>query len=243
MALTSIYFFQLNIFCPSRSVHMAPTTVHRFAIQFVLIIFPIIRKSFSSILTVELWVVLRNFSTSLLHSLGVSQACRRLEKKLSDKSLSDLFVIVVSIGLASKFKQINEDLMEVKGRSVHPAFWSEYRLYYREITSLISLVDNAMSKIILISISNNLFFICVQLLRSFEWVGSIRWSTICDIFLFQWKAFVRSLFLLLGIAGVLDRENACCFTLLRQYKRWIEETSRSFSIRFTTRLVSRSEAI
>lgn len=166
--MTSISFFQLNIFCPSRSVHMAPTTVHRFAIQFVLIIFPIIRKSFSSILTVELWVVLRNFSTSLLHSLGVSQACRRLEKKLSDKSLSDLFVIVVSIGLASKFKQINEDLMEVKGRSVHPAFWSEYRLYYREITSLISLVDNAMSKIILISISNNLFFICVQLLRSFE---------------------------------------------------------------------------
>lgn len=171
---------------------------------------------------------------------GMSSTWKR---KLSDMSFSDLFVIVVSIGLASKFKQINEDLMEVKGRSVHPAFWSEYRLYYREITGLISLVDNAMSKIILISISNNLFFICVQLLRSLEWVGLTRWSTICEIFLFQWKAYVCTLFLLLGVAGVLDRENACCFTLLSQYKRRIEKTSRSFSIRFPSRLVSRSKAI
>lgn len=83
-------------------------------------------------------------------------------------SYTDLFVIVVSIGLASKFKQINQDLVEVKGKSVHPGFWSEYRLYYREVTNLIAVVDRAMAKIILISISNNLFFICVQLLRSLE---------------------------------------------------------------------------
>lgn len=83
-------------------------------------------------------------------------------------SYTDLFVIVISIGLASKFRQINADLREVKGRSVHPGFWAEYRLYYRELSSLVSLVDRSLSKIILISVSNNLFFICVQLLRSLE---------------------------------------------------------------------------
>jgi hypothetical protein len=81
----------------------------------------------------------------------------------------DLFVIIISIGLASKFKQINDDLMSIKGLSVPPGFWAEYRLYYREITNLIYIVDRAMAKIILISISNNLFFICVQLLRSLEY--------------------------------------------------------------------------
>lgn len=81
---------------------------------------------------------------------------------------SDLFVIIVSIGLASKFKQINEDLMAIKGLSVRPDFWAEYRIYYREVTNLIYFVDKAIAKIILISISNNLFFICVQLLRSLE---------------------------------------------------------------------------
>ena len=59
---------------------------------------------------------------------------------------------------------------------VPPGFWAEYRLYYREITNLILVVDTALSKIILISISNNLFFICVQLLRSLEWEGMKRFS-------------------------------------------------------------------
>lgn len=59
--------------------------------------------------------------------------------------------------------------MEVKEKSVHQGFWSEYRLYYREVVSLVNVVDVAMAKIILVSVSNNLFFICVQLLRSLEW--------------------------------------------------------------------------
>jgi gustatory receptor len=83
-------------------------------------------------------------------------------------SYTDLFVILVSIGLASKFRQINEHLAVVKGKYVNSNFWSEYRLYYREVSNLVSTVDAALSKIILISISNNLFFICVQLLRSLE---------------------------------------------------------------------------
>lgn len=81
---------------------------------------------------------------------------------------TDLFVIMVSIGLSTMFRQINDDLMEVKRRAVDNSFWSEYRLYYREIVNLVSIVDKALAKIILISISNNLFFICVQLLRSLE---------------------------------------------------------------------------
>lgn len=83
-------------------------------------------------------------------------------------SYTDLFVIVVSIGLVSKLRQINDDLFEIKGKTVRPDFWSEYRLYYREVIGLITTVDTALANIILISISNNLFFICVQLLRSLE---------------------------------------------------------------------------
>jgi gustatory receptor len=84
-------------------------------------------------------------------------------------SFTDLFVIVISIGLSSKFQQLNADLAKVKGKvGILPEFWTEYRLYYREIVNLITIVDAAVSKIVLISISNNLFFICVQLLKSIE---------------------------------------------------------------------------
>lgn len=84
-------------------------------------------------------------------------------------SYTDLFVIIISIGLTNKFEQLNDRLRKVKGRrGISHDFWSEYRAYYREIVNLIAIVDKAMSKVILISISNNLFFICVQLLRSLE---------------------------------------------------------------------------
>lgn len=83
-------------------------------------------------------------------------------------SYTDLFVIVISIGLASKFEQINNDLRDIKGKSVTHEFWTEYRLYYRAVSNLILSVDAAVAKIILVSVSNNLFFICVQLLRSLE---------------------------------------------------------------------------
>jgi gustatory receptor len=84
-------------------------------------------------------------------------------------SFTDLFVIIVSIGLAEKFNQINKNMLRVKGkRGISPEFWLEYRVYYREVVNLINMVDIAIAKIILISISNNLFFICVQLLRSLE---------------------------------------------------------------------------
>lgn len=81
---------------------------------------------------------------------------------------TDVFVMIVSIGLATKFKHINHDLLQVKGMKINPGFWSEYRLYYRELVSLVLIVDEALAKIILISISNNLFFVCVQLLRTLE---------------------------------------------------------------------------
>jgi gustatory receptor len=64
---------------------------------------------------------------------------------------------------------MNCGLMKVRGkRGICVSFWSEYRVYYREIVELVAVVDKALAKIIVISISNNLFFICVQLLRSFE---------------------------------------------------------------------------
>ncbi|CAO1403406.1 unnamed protein product [Diamesa serratosioi] len=83
-------------------------------------------------------------------------------------SYTDLFVIIVSIGLASFFKRINGDLLKNKGKLVYSDYWAEYRLYYREIALLIANVDKNINVIVLISISNNLFFICVQLLNSLD---------------------------------------------------------------------------
>ncbi|EDV97686.1 gustatory receptor for sugar taste 64f [Drosophila grimshawi] len=78
----------------------------------------------------------------------------------------DIFVMIVSIGLASKFRQLNDNLLQFKGMHMARSYWSERRTQYRNICTLCEKMDDAISLITMISFSNNLYFICVQLLRS-----------------------------------------------------------------------------
>ncbi|KAH8386167.1 hypothetical protein KR200_002103 [Drosophila serrata] len=103
----------------------------------------------------------------------------------------DLFVMIVSIGLASKFRQLNDDLRNFKGmvtridsyyyypknndylQNMPPTYWSERRIQYRNICILCDKMDDAISLITMVSFSNNLYFICVQLLRSLNTMPSV----------------------------------------------------------------------
>ncbi|KAH8319455.1 hypothetical protein KR067_009915 [Drosophila pandora] len=85
----------------------------------------------------------------------------------------DMFVMIVSIGLASKFRQLNDDLRNFKGMNMAPSYWSERRIQYRNICILCDRMDNAISLITMVSFSNNLYFICVQLLRSLNTMPSV----------------------------------------------------------------------
>lgn len=49
-------------------------------------------------------------------------------------------------------------------------YWSTRRKQYRNLCELCTRIDGAISLITMISFSNNLYFICVQLLRSLKWV-------------------------------------------------------------------------
>ncbi|GAB0093011.1 Gustatory receptor [Sergentomyia squamirostris] len=81
-------------------------------------------------------------------------------------SFMDCFVIIVSIGLSTGFKNVNKDLIAVKGKVVSEEFWQKQRSAYRRMCDLCDSVDSHISRITLVSFSNNLFFICVQLLNS-----------------------------------------------------------------------------
>jgi len=80
----------------------------------------------------------------------------------------DLFVMLISIGLSSRFKQINENMIKFKGQPMPVEFYAEHRQYYRNLCDLCESVDDAIGKITLVSFSNNLYFICVQLLNSLK---------------------------------------------------------------------------
>ncbi|XP_055326851.1 gustatory receptor for sugar taste 64f-like [Sitodiplosis mosellana] len=96
----------------------------------------------------------------------------------------DLFVMVVSVGLSSRFKQLNEDLERVKGKRMSEDFWALRRTQYRKLSDLCVLVDDAISQITLLSLSNNLFFITLQLLRAIRPMPSIQHA------IYFWFSFI-----------------------------------------------------
>lgn len=49
------------------------------------------------------------------------------------------------------------------------SFWLQHRIYYRSICDLCMTIDRAMGHITLVSFSNNLWFICIQLLFSLKY--------------------------------------------------------------------------
>ncbi|XP_036337011.1 gustatory receptor for sugar taste 64f-like [Rhagoletis pomonella] len=100
----------------------------------------------------------------------------------------DVFVMIVSLGLAAKFKQLNDNLFKFKGMQMPEIFWLTRRKQYRNLCELCARIDGAISLITMISFSNNLYFICVQLLRSLNKMPSFA----------QLVYFYFSLFFLIG---------------------------------------------
>lgn len=81
----------------------------------------------------------------------------------------DIFVILVSLGISSKFKQLNDHMFRTKGTQQPESYWIEQRTNYQNICTLCENVDDALGVITLISFSNNLYFICIQLLNSLKY--------------------------------------------------------------------------
>lgn len=81
-------------------------------------------------------------------------------------SYRDLFIICVGAALVARFQQVNKILLAHKGKAMPSTFFAEHRLYYRKLVGLVADVDKAISSIIMLALSNNLFLICTSLLNS-----------------------------------------------------------------------------
>ncbi|XP_035739091.1 gustatory receptor for sugar taste 64a-like [Vespa mandarinia] len=80
-------------------------------------------------------------------------------------NFTDLFVMLISTGLAERYKTLNRRLFDMAEKHANNVDWSEFRNDYAILSSLVKKVDNDISPIILLSFANNLYFICLQLLN------------------------------------------------------------------------------
>ncbi|XP_014475213.1 PREDICTED: gustatory receptor for sugar taste 64f-like isoform X2 [Dinoponera quadriceps] len=86
----------------------------------------------------------------------------------------DLFLILISIALVDQFKQLNSRLNSIRGKhnflvkAMPEWWWAEARNDYNHLATLTRKVDSQISSIVLLSFATNLYFICIQLLFSFN---------------------------------------------------------------------------
>ncbi|KAH8371103.1 hypothetical protein KR093_006241 [Drosophila rubida] len=79
----------------------------------------------------------------------------------------DTFIILISLGLAQRFKQFAKRVSRLKNRHVPDALWHELRQHHILLCELMDLADANMSSIVLLSCLNNIYFICNRLLSIF----------------------------------------------------------------------------
>lgn len=93
-------------------------------------------------------------------------------------SCADIFIMIVSIGLMHRFQQVNRRLKALAAQSIDETTLMEIRSHYVMACELLDAVDDHLGLLILLSCTNNLCFICFQLLNTFEyekgWLHSMR---------------------------------------------------------------------
>lgn len=75
----------------------------------------------------------------------------------------DYFIIILSLGLSTRFNQLNERLRRTQINQMDRKFWLEIRIHYSNLVDLLEFVDNQISLLVLFSLSHNLFLMCTKI--------------------------------------------------------------------------------
>jgi Trehalose receptor len=76
---------------------------------------------------------------------------------------TDLFLIVVSICIRTRFEQLFE---RIKGadKTASPKFWKDIRMHYIYILDILEVANTNLPAIVFVSCFSNFYFICYQLI-------------------------------------------------------------------------------
>jgi gustatory receptor len=78
----------------------------------------------------------------------------------------DYFIIILSLGISTRFNQLNERLRNTPSHEVDRKFWLDIRLHYTNLVDLLEFVDEQISLLVLFSMSHNLFLVCTKIFEA-----------------------------------------------------------------------------
>ncbi|KAF7989425.1 hypothetical protein HCN44_008099 [Aphidius gifuensis] len=106
------------------------------------------------------------FIISIDYSLGLGIVCFIASKFATFIwNFTDLFLILVSTGIAERYKYLNKNVLSSIENKKFDFNWLDLREKYAMLSSLVKEVDSVLAPVIVLSFFNNLYFICLQLLN------------------------------------------------------------------------------
>ncbi|XP_069702284.1 gustatory receptor 5a for trehalose-like isoform X2 [Periplaneta americana] len=119
---------------------------------------------------------------------------------------TDLFVILISLGLREEFIHFNKRIKEAKNKILTQLEWQELRESYNFLSALVKTVDSAICGIMLLSFTNNLIFICLQITQTLD-----TRNTFDKVYFFGSFIFLvgRTILVMKFAAQVNDESRAC----------------------------------
>ncbi|XP_044744043.1 gustatory receptor for sugar taste 64f-like [Chrysoperla carnea] len=115
-------------------------------------------------------------------------------------SFIDVFLIMMSLGLTELFQRITLKIKNIHLQRTHESIWRNIREDFNKVTSLCRLTNDTISDLVLLSYTNNLWFICAQILHS---ISPMKHITDVIYFFYSMLFLVaRTLFLTLMISKV-----------------------------------------
>lgn len=78
----------------------------------------------------------------------------------------DYFIIILSLGISTRFDQLNERLRQTPRHQMDRKFWLEVRLHFTNLIHLLEYIDEKISLLVLLSMSHNLFLVCTKIFEA-----------------------------------------------------------------------------
>ncbi|KAH8371104.1 hypothetical protein KR093_006242, partial [Drosophila rubida] len=138
----------------------------------------------------------------------------------------DLFIMMVSKGLAYRFEQISTRIRKLEHEEqISESTFVDIREHYVRMCELLERVDNALSSIILLSCVNNLYFVCCQLLNIFN---KLRWPISYVYFWYSTLYLVGRTACVFLTAATINDESKSALSVLRRVstRNWCVEVER-----------------
>ncbi|KAF7997688.1 hypothetical protein HCN44_008861 [Aphidius gifuensis] len=145
-------------------------------------------------------------------------------------NFTDLFIVLISTGLAERYKLLNKLVIKSKIWSNYDDYWYVLRVNYGILNNLVKETDKIISPLILISCAHNFIYICIELFIGLSLKNDVPLVTIYSFYAFAFVV-IKTIGVMFAASRIHDNSKTILSTIYRcPSSKYTKETERLYNI-------------